>query len=435
MHQLYHNLVVQIVLLVVMFQPGFTQQNNPDYYYINATNGSNLYTFSSLTPTISQFLYYPSDFNQAIPAGPIHKIYVRSLSVKTDAEYTDFLIKIKHTNATAIPAGPWDNFEITDTVLYSSRYIFANVWANEWLEIPLQKPFDYDGVSNIAIEISGSNYRNGFSTSFHNPALPNLPVRMKYGSPSGTNYTNNFPPIFLGIDVCTINNQFLGNDTLICEGSTLELNAGNLGNIFSWNDHSNQAKLTINTAGLYYVTVRDGICENTDSIQISISPLAKAERILVTHLNDKTFQFEVINPENIQDYFWDFGDGNTKIGPNVTHTYASLQNFEVSCTLRNACGSVTLASSMNQLLSINQQNANSMGLRIFPIPTQGNIYITVNAAKNKYQVQIFDVSGRLLLEELNIKSLDLSKFTKGTYYLKVTSLTQAITSTQKIIKH
>jgi len=61
----------------------------------------------------------------------------------------------------------------------------------------------------------------------------------------------------------------LGNDTNICEGETLTLNAGSFDQ-YLWNDTSSNSTLDVTTSGEYYVQVTDNNkCSNTDTILVS----------------------------------------------------------------------------------------------------------------------------------------------------------------------
>lgn len=62
----------------------------------------------------------------------------------------------------------------------------------------------------------------------------------------------------------------LGNDTLICNGSTILLDAGVYQN-YLWNDNSTGSTLSVSSSGFYYVEVTDSnTCNSTDSIQITV---------------------------------------------------------------------------------------------------------------------------------------------------------------------
>ena len=76
----------------------------------------------------------------------------------------------------------------------------------------------------------------------------------------------------------------LGADTAVCIGTILQLNAGNNGSTFLWNDATTSQTLTVNNSGTYFVAVDNGVCINSDSIQITYnSPVA------VNLGNDTTF--------------------------------------------------------------------------------------------------------------------------------------------------
>lgn len=62
---------------------------------------------------------------------------------------------------------------------------------------------------------------------------------------------------------------FLGVDTVICEGTSIVLDAGNPGLTYQWQDGSQQQTFTADKAGTYYVEVTNLGFTDIDSIQIS----------------------------------------------------------------------------------------------------------------------------------------------------------------------
>ncbi len=93
-----------------------------------------------------------------------------------------------------------------------------------------------------------------------------------YQGNSTWDLTNNVSTLFssvpiINIPLLTVN---LGNDTSICLGDTLILNAGNLGAIYQWNTGSNNQTLNINTAGVYWVNVNNNGCLSSDTIVVSV---------------------------------------------------------------------------------------------------------------------------------------------------------------------
>src|SRR6185369_14009650 len=58
----------------------------------------------------------------------------------------------------------------------------------------------------------------------------------------------------------------LGNDTSLCIGGSITLDAGNPGSTFLWNTSATTQTITANTSGTYYVTVTKGNCIVSDTV-------------------------------------------------------------------------------------------------------------------------------------------------------------------------
>ena len=65
---------------------------------------------------------------------------------------------------------------------------------------------------------------------------------------------------------------FLGNDTVLCEGETMQLNVTGAGDSFLWPDGSVMPVFTIDTAGTYWVSVLDNGCRADDTIKVFYAP-------------------------------------------------------------------------------------------------------------------------------------------------------------------
>jgi gliding motility-associated-like protein len=69
---------------------------------------------------------------------------------------------------------------------------------------------------------------------------------------------------------CHVN---LGNDTAICEGESIVLNAGDCFSQYLWNDGTTGTTVTVVEQGQYWVTVHDGNdCEASDTINVEFIP-------------------------------------------------------------------------------------------------------------------------------------------------------------------
>jgi gliding motility-associated-like protein len=62
---------------------------------------------------------------------------------------------------------------------------------------------------------------------------------------------------------------FFGNDTTLCNGQTLLLNAANNNGTYIWQDSSTQPTFTVNTAGIYSVNIFANGCNVSKSITVS----------------------------------------------------------------------------------------------------------------------------------------------------------------------
>lgn len=66
----------------------------------------------------------------------------------------------------------------------------------------------------------------------------------------------------------------LGNDTTICPGGSLTLNAQNTGSTYLWNNGSTGQTLNVTAAGNYYVTVtHSNLCKRADTIQVTMGTI------------------------------------------------------------------------------------------------------------------------------------------------------------------
>ena len=64
----------------------------------------------------------------------------------------------------------------------------------------------------------------------------------------------------------------LGNDTLLCEGDTLLLDAGAGANSYLWSNNAMSQTLPVLNSGSYSVTVTSNGCTATDSVVVTMQP-------------------------------------------------------------------------------------------------------------------------------------------------------------------
>jgi gliding motility-associated-like protein len=98
----------------------------------------------------------------------------------------------------------------------------------------------------------------------------------------------------------------LGNDTALCAGQTLLLDATFNGAVYSWQDGSVNPTFMVNSPGTYSVNVTEGGCDT--SVQINVSYVTKPEIHLVKDTTICVTQEFILNAEYpFSSYLWQDG--------------------------------------------------------------------------------------------------------------------------------
>ena len=172
-----------------------------------------------------------------------------------------------------------------------------------------------------------------------------------------TNYSNqtcniNFSKVAgNGTTNCGILPPLVSNNGPYCVGETIQLTAnGQAGSSYSWTgpggftstqQNPTRPNCTMNMAGTYTCTIAVGSQTNSATTEVVIYPQPTANFTYTTSCAGSPVQFTSTSTTNptgqpIQSYQWNFGDGQTGTGPNVTHTYAQAGNYQVTLTV--SCG-------------------------------------------------------------------------------------------------
>ena len=141
------------------------------------------------------------------------------------------------------------------------------------------------------------------------------------------------------------------NDGPYCVGQTIQLHVNAQdGATYQWTGPggftSNQQNptrpnCTMNMAGTYTCTTTVGTQSVTATTEVTIYPQPTANFTYTSVCRGTPTQFtstSTTNPsgQQIQSYQWNFGDGQSGTGQNVSHTYANAGNYQV--TLTTSCG-------------------------------------------------------------------------------------------------
>lgn len=103
--------------------------------------------------------------------------------------------------------------------------------------------------------------------------------------------------------------------------------------------------------------------------------------------------------------------------------------------IRSATAGVADEEETAEALPVFTDRLSQAAILIYPNPTKGLLRVEINGGIAPVDLQLYDMSGRLLLQEPNVTTsavLDLGNHPAGTYLLRLTSGTQK--SEWKIIK-
>jgi gliding motility-associated-like protein len=174
------------------------------------------------------------------------------------------------------------------------------------------------------------------------------------------------------LNVSTTNILNLGNDTVICNGQTLILDAGNIG---IWSTGENSQTILVSVTGTYSVTVSNGNCENSDTINIYIPPDIDLGRD-ISLCNEKEISLSV---NFLADYYlWSNGSNSSSItidSPGEYWVDVQIGSCELSDTINIIGGNNSIYvpnaftpdnDNLNEIfLPIVQEGVNVYNLKIF----------------------------------------------------------------------
>lgn len=157
-----------------------------------------------------------------------------------------------------------------------------------------------------------------------------------------------------GCDTLTINNFIivdaiptinLGNDTLICNGDSMLLDAGAGFASYLWSNNSTTQTITVASPGVYTVQITSATCVATDTVIVNFIPcalpvvsLSASDTIFCEKQSINFFDLSLNNPTSWQWYF-SSAQPNTSTLQNPTGIYyPSYGQFDVSLKACNAGG-------------------------------------------------------------------------------------------------
>ncbi len=235
----------------------------------------------------------------------------------------------------------------------------------------------------------------------------------------------------------------LGPDVANCDGQPVTLDAGgSASDSYLWNDNSTAQTLVATTSGTYSVTVTNAAgCSAADTVEVVIGEVPSVDGITVSGTSP-SFNFEAQNPQNADNYSWDFGDNATGTGAIVSHNYTPQANdvtYTVTLVVSNDCGADTVQTSVivKGTVGVKDLHLNGEVLKMFPNPAAHTVTLTNESNYTMKQVVITNVLGQqvmVLPVSGNTEKIDVAHLTPGLYHVSIEFNEGVVTRKLEILK-
>ena len=157
---------------------------------------------------------------------------------------------------------------------------------------------------------------------------------------NGCSYTDT---IFVATNFNPLPTINLGNDTTLCSGASLTLNASTPNSTYLWNDNSTGATLAVTNAGSYFVELNIDGCFTSDTIQVSVqtvNPDFDYNGSIGCFPTDVDFfDQSAVNLGNLQSWEWqDHANGLSSAGQTSTSTFFASGSYDISLKVTSDLG-------------------------------------------------------------------------------------------------
>lgn len=223
----------------------------------------------------------------------------------------------------------------------------------------------------------------------------------------------------------------LGNDTSICDGAQITLDAGNPGHTYNWNTSATTQTINITDSGTYSVIVTSPYnCILEEDKHIAYLPSPRVEGFNFIPLFYEQLgkvKFSPLNPTNVNSYEWNFGDGTpASVQMNPEHHYASGGNYLVSLKVFNGCGNFEISLPINVDLTtgIVTLGNEAVDVTLYPNPSKDYIIIENKSDNLKMQeVSVFNALGAMVYthpaDNAKTHRLNVTNLASGLYSIRM----------------
>ena len=203
-----------------------------------------------------------------------------------------------------------------------------------------------------------------------------------------------------------------GNDTTICQNSSITLNAAG-GNSYTWNNNVSQGvPFTPNSTLTYTVTVSNGFCTATDDITVNVSapPAAPVIYQVGNELNSTA---------NIGNQWYD-SNGIILGAISQVYTPTVSSQYFVILTDNSGCTSDT-SNIISIVITSIADYSNNLSIRIYPNPVTNELIIENEGNNLNLNFEISNMTGQVLYKGRLVEKtiVNTSNLAPGAYLIKL----------------
>lgn len=361
------------------------------------------------------------------PTG-LHRMRVRVVYYATSAidpcsSYT--YGETEDYNVQVMPLAPPDNAGVTTLVSPDSdgtfcsgtqevKVLVSNLGKNGLNSVNVN--WSVDGVLQTGQSLTFSPSIDSINAPKHDTVISlgyvDFPYQTSVNIKAWTSQPNGVPDTdssddTLNLDVTSnmlgVTTHIRPQDTAICEGSSVILDAGlqPAGVIFIWSNGAITQQTAVSQSGTYVVTVQSAEgCFAYDTVTVTVNPQPIAGTFGVVDIGGGNFQFTPAGMQNVSNYHWDFGDGdtlNSQYANMQGHHYTQSGTYAVTLTVSNGCGSIaiTIQVYVQPTTGIKDVDAVAGALKVYPNPASDKLNIkSVATNVQLQQLSIYNMIGK-----------------------------------------
>ena len=222
----------------------------------------------------------------------------------------------------------------------------------------------------------------------------------------------------------------LGNDTAVCAGASVTLNAGNTGSTYAWSNTATTQTISATTANSYSVVVSNAAgCKGSDTVVVSINSLPVVTLTLSKDTVCQNSGVVTLTGTPAGGVF----SGTNVTGSSFNPSAVGSQTLSYAVTDVNGC-SASATKAVVVKVCIGIEKLTSFEAKAYPIPTNAMVYVELPALDKNTQITVYAIDGKIVSNEaIDVSSatthkINLSEVASGVYTLRVTSADKVFTT-------